>query len=648
LAASYFHFFFDFIKELVPHFLSAGTNSGRLISMEAFTGLTTNWSTGSATTDYANDYTYDANGNILTLDRTGVTTQMDNFTYNYTAGTNKLDYVNDVLANNANYTDDIDNGQATLNYTYTEIGELKTDVQENISLITWRVDGKVKKVERNATGKNELEFKYDAFGRRVCKISKPTGAGGTPNAQDQWTYTYYVNDASGNVMSTYTLVKGATTHELDLQEQMIYGATRLGYLTRQKLIADKVVATSVVTQAPADELEHNAGTRRYEFTNHLGNVLLVTSDRRLAQYVSTAFTHFEPDIIAYSDYYPFNLSMPGRVSNPSGYRYGQNGQEKESEVTGSNSHYSAEYWMYDARLGRRWEIDPLTSFYPSMSPYAAFNNNPIYFSDPLGLEGEPEVGSVCVDEANVLREYKGNGEWGDPSGNGSVTYYMTPNGGVITLPTGTPTTLFGPNQETALITNGVVDVIPGSLEKFIYDGKEYKAAYLYGVFKGYTSDQGFSDHTHITYGSNTLPIVDGSSYTVMSENAHDGTVLEVGTTSLVVTLTEGAASRVLAPVAVVKEGYELFYMIYSLYNLSELITLLPPPPTYEMSKTPRDHMKGGKQNSRDKDFGIKDKKFWRWWHRKGKPENGGGDIENKQQADQIYKDWIERGKPKAK
>jgi len=27
-----------------------------------------------------------------------------------------------------------------------------------------------------------------------------------------------------------------------------------------------------------------------------------------------------------------------------------------------------------------------------------------------------------------------------------------------------------------------------------------------------------------------------------------------------------------------------------------------------------DHMKGDKRNKRDKDFGIKDKEFWRWWH----------------------------------
>jgi len=48
---------------------------------------------------------------------------------------------------------------------------------------------------------------------------------------------------------------------------------------------------------------------------------------------------------------------------------------------------TAEFWQYDARLGRRWNIDPVIN--PSQASYATFDNNPIYFADPNGLEGEP-------------------------------------------------------------------------------------------------------------------------------------------------------------------------------------------------------------------------------------------------------------------
>jgi hypothetical protein len=38
--------------------------------------------------------------------------------------------------------------------------------------------------------------------------------------------------------------------------------------------------------------------------------------------------------------------------------------------------------MYDGRLGRRWNQDPKPN--PSISNYACFANNPIFFSDPFG------------------------------------------------------------------------------------------------------------------------------------------------------------------------------------------------------------------------------------------------------------------------
>jgi hypothetical protein len=63
-----------------------------------------------------------------------------------------------------------------------------------------------------------------------------------------------------------------------------------------------------------------------------------------------------------------------------------NTQEKTDEIAGAGNHTTAEFWEYDTRLGRRWNVDPIT--YPWQSSYACFNNNPIYFADPSGLEGE--------------------------------------------------------------------------------------------------------------------------------------------------------------------------------------------------------------------------------------------------------------------
>jgi RHS repeat-associated protein len=77
------------------------------------------------------------------------------------------------------------------------------------------------------------------------------------------------------------------------------------------------------------------------------------------------------------------MLMPGRKYEAgSGYRYGFNGQEKNDEIKGEGNSYGAEYWEYDPRIGRRWNIDPKPTV--SISNYNAFAGNPINFSDPLG------------------------------------------------------------------------------------------------------------------------------------------------------------------------------------------------------------------------------------------------------------------------
>jgi hypothetical protein len=46
--------------------------------------------------------------------------------------------------------------------------------------------------------------------------------------------------------------------------------------------------------------------------------------------------------------------MPGRqYIGATAYRYGFNGMEKDVEVAGNQNIYTAAFWEYDARLGRR-------------------------------------------------------------------------------------------------------------------------------------------------------------------------------------------------------------------------------------------------------------------------------------------------------
>jgi RHS repeat-associated protein len=84
-------------------------------------------------------------------------------------------------------------------------------------------------------------------------------------------------------------------------------------------------------------------------------------------------------------YTSFGSVMEGRsfVGDTSDwYRFGYGGQEKDDEISGKGNLYSAEFWEYDARVGRRWNVDPVIK--SKMSNYSCFSNNPIIYIDPKG------------------------------------------------------------------------------------------------------------------------------------------------------------------------------------------------------------------------------------------------------------------------
>jgi len=97
------------------------------------------------------------------------------------------------------------------------------------------------------------------------------------------------------------------------------------------------------------------------------------------------FDVYLPEVMSYSDYYPFLMKMEGpRSNNAVGYRYQGQGQEEDNEMT--EGMLSFEYRVHDPRIGRFLSVDPLSSKYPFNSPYAFAENSPIAFIDLEGLE----------------------------------------------------------------------------------------------------------------------------------------------------------------------------------------------------------------------------------------------------------------------
>ncbi len=373
-----------------------------------------NWASGSAIQDYSEDYQYDLNGNILRVKRNAAGaesnsagTGMDDLEYvyetianEYKRETNKLRRVIDHQTGSS-LSEDFKPGQSPDNYDYDEIGNLIADEQEKIASIEWTVGGKIRKVVRKqeaGVGKPDLEFAYDASGNRIMKLEKPR-VDGDLLPEHAWTYTYYVRDASGNVMRAYTKKYTEETSGYSVTykatEAPVYGSSRLGLQTfrAEETLASRpftatlsggvfsgISYTADPTIEPAS-LSHAyslRGVKQYELNDHLGNVKVVVSDKRNLT--------GEADVKSYSDYYAFGMQMPGRYAND-GYRYGFNGKERDIVgLGGGGSTYDYGFRIYNPALGRFLSEDPLTKEFPYWTPYQYAGNTPIQAVDLDGLE----------------------------------------------------------------------------------------------------------------------------------------------------------------------------------------------------------------------------------------------------------------------
>ena len=278
-------------------------------------------------TDYqVSNITYDANGNIQTLNRNknteNGTNRMDELTYAYkTDKPNQLQRVDDAvtIATNA---EDIKDQTTVENYIYNTIGQLIENKDEQVKY-AYNASGLVTEVQKNGTPR--VRFYYDDRGHRMKKESiLPSGT----------TTTYYVRDAAGTPMAIY--------ENSILTEHTIYGSSRLGVHYRE------------------------TGTDAYQLTDHLGNVRAVIMKNGENAVSLTAKT----------DYYPFGMPMPNR-NIEGNYRYKFQGQEKDAE-TGKEAF---ELRLWDSRIGRWLTTDPYGQF---SSPYVGMGNDPINGIDPDG------------------------------------------------------------------------------------------------------------------------------------------------------------------------------------------------------------------------------------------------------------------------
>jgi len=278
------------------------------------------------TGQYAEDLTYDKNGNILSLERfgqevSGQPIQIDELTYTYDG--NRLLKV----ADGTNNPEGFDDGNSSNDYLYDNMGNLLADKNKKISRIRYNHLNLPTEVTFN-TGK--IHYTYDAAGTRLAKKVEPT---------------------SGATITTEYL--GGFQYE----------NSELKFFHQPEGFVQK---------------ENNQYIYHFIYKDHLGNNRLTYADLNGDGEVTPG------EIIEENNYYPFGLKHQGyNELAGDAHKYKFLNREYQPEL-GLNT-IATDYRHYDASLGRFNNMDALSELAPSQTPYRYGFNNPVYWTDPTGL-----------------------------------------------------------------------------------------------------------------------------------------------------------------------------------------------------------------------------------------------------------------------
>lgn len=268
---------------------------------------------------------YDYNGNIKAMTQQGLynsnSITIDQLTYTYQAGSNKLAKVTDQAGDTRSYQlgDFNDGANGSDDYTYDVNGNLTKDENKNISAISYNILNLPQQID--VTGKGTISYQYDAAGNKLSKTVNETGQG-----QKETTY--------------------------------------LG-----GMIFENNALQHVAMEEGRFRSNGSAFTADYFLKDHLGNVRSMVNENGT--------------LLEETHYYPFGLIQHGIsyqnisvVTN----RYKYNGIEKNEDL-GLNQ-YDAFYRNLDPQIGRFWQPDPKVVQFESQ--YVSMSNNPILNTDFLG------------------------------------------------------------------------------------------------------------------------------------------------------------------------------------------------------------------------------------------------------------------------
>lgn len=307
---------------------------------------------------YSTAYSYDLNGNLLTLKRNGylddptVKVAIDDLLYTYDNG-NRLKKVRDYENHPAGYHDRHTDA-TTDDFEYDIFGNLTKNRDKDITDIVYNHLNLPTKI--TFLGGETVEYTYLADGSKLKKTAK---------------------NVQGN--STVTEYRGGFQY---VNNELEFFPHAEGYV--------KVEPQSKVDNPGWDYL--------YVFTHkdHLGNIRM-----KYTRHPQTGLT----EILEENHYYPYGLThqgysnfhktfgfeestfpitiVPVNSELNDTYKYKFGGKEQQTDFDINTYDFGAR--NYDPALGRWMNIDPLAEMMRRHSPYNYAFNNPVFFIDPDGM-----------------------------------------------------------------------------------------------------------------------------------------------------------------------------------------------------------------------------------------------------------------------
>ena len=306
--------------------------------------------------EYYEKVTYDLNGNIKTLKRTGaslgaVERVIDNLTYDYypANASNRLQKITDASQNitgypyNANPTD----------IGYDVNGNMTSFQDKDISSIQYNYLNLPQQITQNSVVTN---YTYRADG---VKVKKLFGSVETHYLDGfQYKYTEPWEDMNGTMLNAEMKLRTIPTSE--------------GYFD------------SLLNLYVYNYVDHLGNVRvSYADSDHDGSIR--GKDQRVTEcHNGYCLDYFIPgEVVENNAYYPFGMLLENHnyyANNSNAYKYKYNG--KELQETGM---YAMDFRHYMPDIGRFAVQDALGMITPDWTPYRFAFNNPVYFKDPTGL-----------------------------------------------------------------------------------------------------------------------------------------------------------------------------------------------------------------------------------------------------------------------